>query len=301
MFFPHLFQTATFRRALEESESVCGPLHGRYDHRWPEAVLYAVWGSHGCFHPQAIPGFCFCHICGWSGTVVTARAVLHAALVAPSPDLCLCCRLLNLSAERTSSSRVSAFTSRTLNPNTGIGSMIVRHDLGMVLELLVAAVVGWEAAATVVWLILVPSVWTLPWWLLLRLLCRVVGGWWECWLVSRPPLQGVPPVERALVGTRVSHLVQETAITAPAQPASAGEQGQILRPVVVGLALVLGPVWSQNPLGGVCKLNVCMVSIVKKISPFTIDFWCWCVSENFNFLGKRFVHFREEKKKKLRI
>lgn len=81
-------------------------------------------------------------------------------------------------------------------------------------------------------------------------------------------------MERALVGTRVSHSGQETAITAPAQPALAGGQGQILRPVVVGLALVLGPVWSQNPLGGVCKLIVCMVSIVKKISPYTIDFWC---------------------------
>lgn len=219
----------------------------------------------------------------------------------PRPDLCLCCRLLSLSAERTSSSRASAFTSRTLNPNTGIGSMIVPHDLGMGLGLLVAAVVGWEAAPTAVWLTLVPSVWTLPWWPPLRLLCRVVGGWWECWLASRPPRQGVPPVEPALVGTRVSHLVQETAITAPARPASAGERGQILRPVVVGLALVLGPVWSQNPLGGVCKLNVCMVSIVKKISPFTIDFRCWCVSENFNFLGKRFVHFGEEKKKELRI
>lgn len=90
--------------------------------------------------------------------MANARARLHAALVAPSPDLCLCCRLLNLSAERTSSSRASVFTSRTLNPNTEIGSMIVRHDLGMVLELLVAAVVGWEAAPTAVWLILVPSV-----------------------------------------------------------------------------------------------------------------------------------------------
>lgn len=55
---------------------------------------------------------------------------------------------------------------------------------------------------------------------------------------------------------------------APAQPASAGEPGQIPPPAVVGLALVLGPVWSQSPLGGVCNLSVCMVSIVKKISPF---------------------------------
>lgn len=217
-------------------------------------------------------------------------------LVPRCPDSCLCCRLPNLSVERTSSSRVSAFTSRTLNPNMEIGNTIVQHDLVMVLEHLVAAVVGWEAAPTAVWQILGRSVWTLPWWLLLRLLCRVVGGWWECWLASRPPIQAVPPVEQALVGTRVSHSVQETAITAPAQPASAGEQGQILRPVVVGLALVLGPVWSQSLLGGVCNLNVCMVSIVKKISPFTIDFWCWCVSENFRFLGRCFVHFGEEKK-----
>lgn len=75
-------------------------------------------------------------------------------------------------------------------------------------------------------------------------------------------------MEQALVGTRVSHSEQETAITALAQPASAGEQGQILQPAVVGLALVLGPVWSQSLLGGVCNLNVCMVSIIKKISPF---------------------------------
>lgn len=36
--------------------------------------------------------------------------------------------------------------------------MIVRPDLGMVSEPLVAAVVGWEAAPTAVWLILGPSV-----------------------------------------------------------------------------------------------------------------------------------------------
>lgn len=85
-------------------------------------------------------------------------ALQRVVLVPGCPDLCLCCRLLNLSAERTSSSRVSAFTSRTLNPNMEIGNMIVRHDLEMVLEHLVAAEVGWEAAPTAVWLILVPSV-----------------------------------------------------------------------------------------------------------------------------------------------
>lgn len=39
-----------------------------------------------------------------------------------------------------------------------IGNTIVRHDLVMVLEHLVAAVVGWEAAPTAVWQILVHSV-----------------------------------------------------------------------------------------------------------------------------------------------
>lgn len=72
-------------------------------------------------------------------------------------------------------------------------------------------------------------------------------------------------MEQALVGTRVSLLVQATATTAPAQPVSAGERGQTLQPVVVGLAQVLGPVWSQSHLGGVCKF-VFMVSIVTKMS-----------------------------------
>ena len=81
-------------------------------------------------------------------------------------------------------------------------------------------------------------------------------------------------MERALVGTRVSLSAQATATTAPAQPASAGEQGQTLQPVVVGLAQVLGPAWSQSHLGGVCKLSVCMVSIVTKMSLFKIYFWC---------------------------
>lgn len=81
-------------------------------------------------------------------------------------------------------------------------------------------------------------------------------------------------MEQALVETRVSLSVQATATTAPAQPVLAGEQGQTLQPVVVGLAQVLGPVWSQSHLGGVCKLNVCMVSIVRKMSLFKIYFWC---------------------------
>lgn len=76
-------------------------------------------------------------------------------------------------------------------------------------------------------------------------------------------------MEQAQAGTQVSLSVQGTATTALAQQAWAGEQGQTLQPVVVGLAQVLGPVWSQSRLGGVCKLNVCMVSIVKKPSLFS--------------------------------
>lgn len=75
---------ATFRWAVEESESVCGPLHRRYDHRRPKAVLYAVWGSHRCFHPQAIPCFCFCHIRRWSGTEVNTHAGIHCACTSVS-------------------------------------------------------------------------------------------------------------------------------------------------------------------------------------------------------------------------
>lgn len=63
---------------------------------------------------------------------------------------------------------------------------------------------------------------------------------------------------RALVGTRVSLLVQATVVTVPARPASAGEQGQTLQQVVVALAQDLGPVWILSHLGGVCKLSVCM-------------------------------------------
>lgn len=81
-------------------------------------------------------------------------------------------------------------------------------------------------------------------------------------------------MEQALVGTRVNLSVQTAAITALLQPVLAGEQGQTLQQVVVGLAQVLGPVWSQSHLGGVCKLNVCMVSIVTKMSLFKIYFWC---------------------------
>lgn len=46
--------------------------------------------------------------------------------------------------ERTLLSKVSVFTSQMLSPNMAIGSLIVQHDLGTVLELkhLVAAVVG---------------------------------------------------------------------------------------------------------------------------------------------------------------
>lgn len=81
-------------------------------------------------------------------------------------------------------------------------------------------------------------------------------------------------MEQALVGTRVNPLAQATATMAPVQPVSAGEQGQTQQPVVVGLAQVLGLVWSQSHLGGVCKLTECMVSIVTKMSLFKIYFWC---------------------------
>lgn len=73
---------------------------------------------------------------------------------------------------------------------------------------------------------------------------------------------------QALAGTRVSLLVQAPATTAPARPVLAGEQGQTLQQVVVGLTQVLGPVWSLSHLGGVCKLSVCMVSIVTRMSLF---------------------------------
>lgn len=187
------------------------------------------------------------------------------------------CRSPSLSVERILLSKESVFTSQMLSPNMEIGSLTVQHGLEMVLEPkhLVAAAVGWGVALTVVWLILVPSVWILPWWLLLRLLCKVVGGWWVCWLAnSRHPPPAAPLVEQVLVGTEVSHSVQATATMAPARPVLAGVQGQTPQPVVVGLAQVLGPAWSQSHLGGVCKLCVCMVSIVRKMTLFQIYFWC---------------------------
>lgn len=67
---PSLLFTARSRWAIEEPESVCRPLHRRHDHWRPTAVLYAVWRSHRCLHPQAIPCFCLCHICRWSGIVL---------------------------------------------------------------------------------------------------------------------------------------------------------------------------------------------------------------------------------------
>lgn len=62
--------------------------------------------------------------------------------------------------------------------------------------------------------------------------------------------------------------MQATATTAPARPVSAGAQGQTLQPVVVGLALVLGPAWSQSRLGGVCKLSVSMGKYCEKEKSF---------------------------------
>lgn len=168
-------------------------------------------------------------------------------------------RLPSLSAERTLLSKESVFTSQTLSPNTEIGSMIAQGGSEMVLELkhLVAVAVGWGAVPTVIWQILVLSVWTLLWWLLLKLLFKVVGEWWECWLASsRHPPQAALLVGRVLAGTRVSLSVQATATMAPARPVLAGARGQTLQPVVVGLARVLGPAWSQSHLGGVCKLSV---------------------------------------------
>lgn len=85
-------------------------------------------------------------------------ALEFVALVPGCPESSLCCRLLSLSVERTSSSRGSAFTSQMQNPNMETGNTIAQHDLVMVLEHLVAAVVGWEAAATAAWQTLVLSV-----------------------------------------------------------------------------------------------------------------------------------------------
>lgn len=175
----------------------------------------------------------------------------------------------SLSAERTSSSKESVFTSRMLSPNMGTGSLIARPGSAMVSgpRRSVATVVGWGAAPTVVWLTSAPLAWTPPWWPLLRPLYRVVGVWWVCWRASsRRPPQAAALVGQVQAGTRVSLSAQATATTAPARPVWAGAQGQTLRLVVVGLAQVLGPAWSQSPLGGVCKLSVYMVSIVREMS-----------------------------------
>lgn len=75
-------------------------------------------------------------------------------------------------------------------------------------------------------------------------------------------------MERAQAGTRVSLSVQAAVATAPAQPVSAGEQGQTLQRVVVALAQGLGPVWILSHLGGVCKLSACMGKYCDRMSLF---------------------------------
>lgn len=185
-------------------------------------------------------------------------------------------RLPSLSVARTLLSKESVFTSQMLSPNMETGSMIVRGGLEMVSELKrsVAVAVGWGAAPTVIWPISVLSVWTLPWWLLLRPLFKVVGGWWECWPASsRRPAQAALLVGQVLAGTRVSLSVQATATTAPARPVLAGARGRTRQPVVVGLARVLGPAWSQSHLGGVCKLSVSVGKYCEKDESFQVYFW----------------------------
>lgn len=80
---------------------------------------------------------------------------------------------------------------------------------------------------------------------------------------------------RARAGTRVSLSVQAAVATAPARPASAGEQGQTLQRVVVALAQGLGPVWILSHLGGVCKLSVCIGKYCDEDESFQkVYFWC---------------------------
>lgn len=64
-------------------------------------------------------------------------------------------------------------------------------------------------------------------------------------------------MEQAQAGTRVSLLVQVTAITTLHLQVLAGEQGQTLQQVEVGLTQGLGRAWIQSRLGGVCKL-ICL-------------------------------------------
>lgn len=75
-------------------------------------------------------------------------------------------------------------------------------------------------------------------------------------------------MEQVLVESRVSPLLQATATMAQALPVLAGEQGPTRQPVVVGLVQVLGPVWSQNHLGGECKLSVLYGKYCEKDESF---------------------------------
>lgn len=56
--------------------------------------------------------------------------------------------------------------------------------------------------------------------------------------------------------------------------------------MVVGLAQDLGPVWSQNRLGGVCKLYTLYGKYCEKDESFTIFFLVLCVSEQLNTFVK---------------
>lgn len=139
-----------------------------------------------------------------------------------------------------------------LNPSTvAEGTWWIVSAMGMASGLrpseaaAAAAPAAWETSAT--------STWTQPWWLLLRLHCRVAGGWWECWhsRVSQLHLVQVQ-VAQAPLETRHS-TAQETAITAAAPLHLAGAQALILLVVEVGLTRALALVWSPSLQGGGCK------------------------------------------------
>lgn len=164
----------------------------------------------------------------------------------PLPRLPLRC------AERTWSSRVWVFIYPTLNLSTvaeGTWWIGFATEMVSVLRLSEAA-----AAAPAVLETSATSTWTQPWWLPLRLHCRVAGEWWECWhsRVSQPHLARAPAVQAPLETRR--NTAQETATTAAAQLHSAGVRALMLLAAEVGLTPALAPVWSPSQQGGGCKM-----------------------------------------------
>lgn len=162
----------------------------------------------------------------------------------------LCFRSLRLCVEKTWSSRASVCTSLTQSPNTIIvGKWWIEGALGLVgsVRAMAIVVVGWAVGP--VGLILGLWVWTQPWWLLPRQLCRAVGGWWACWPTSRvwpqQPAQPLQPETRPIV-------LPAPVSAAPAQPALAGLQALQLPPTVA-LALALAHLWSLSLLAGECR------------------------------------------------